>query len=790
MRANPVDLIGGFYKDDSLPWSCQDTVNWLPTRAEVPDTRTLWKLETCPGLRESLWLGDGSSPIRGMHDLEGQLYFVSGQTLYRKRVDGGVDALGLIPGVSRVQMTHNQFKTGYQLLVENGQGGGGYVWDTSANTFTKITDEGYPGSISSDYLDSFLLGVEPQGRYWFHSNLADATDYNTLDRYEAEAAPDRIVGLAVSQFEVVVFGQRTTEFFFNAGGTTGTFQNRRQSITRGCASRYSIQKLDNTLFWLGDDGIVYRLDGYSARRISTQPLEKAIASYNWSEAISYVWEDRGYKVYYLTFPDGLTFGYDVVSGLWTRRQSFGLDRWRLSHLVKCDGKWYGGDFQTGRLWTIDWDYYLEGQSPMIRRHVTGVLHDNQSQLIIPNVELIFGTGTLPTVPQAPLGPVPQYPGAPVLTGTLANACAGPTYTATLTATGGASPVTIRKSAGPVALTISPSGAISWPSPTVGTYTLSAQARDAVGRVSNFQAQFTIKPLTWNFTTWLPSGTYTSPFGVGQVFWSAIWSRYVSCTGPGRKLSADGITWTTNGAANYFNGAENPASGVMAFATGSTIVNSVDGGVNVATQSTSITIANAKLRFAAGQFVGSTNSTMVTGGASGTNWVEGPSYSTVVNSNPEWAYIDHLAKFILLSGVDGSTATSSTALGPYVAGVTVPSWGGNTGVGLTYVKRLKKLFIWTGNGVIRETTDLVNFTTRATPVGMSITDLIDIPEMGAVLAVGSGGANSTIYSLDSGVTWARVSGLNSFRVLAWSPSLARLVAIGQNVASYANATCVL
>jgi len=512
MRANPVDLIGGFYKDDSLPWSCQDTVNWLPTRAEVPDTRTPWKLETCPGLRESLWLGDGSSPIRGMHDLEGQLYFVSGQTLYRKRVGGGVDALGLIPGVSRVQMTHNQFKTGYQLLVENGQGGGGYVWDTSANTFTKITDEGYPGSISSDYMDSYILGVEPQGRYWFHSNLANATDYNSLDRQEAESSPDKIVALAVSLPDVVVFGQRTTEFFLNTGQTTGTFQNRRQSITRGCASRHSVQKLDNTLFWLGDDGIVYRLNGYSARRISTQPLEKAIASYNWSEAISYVWEDRGYKVYYLTFPDGLTFGYDVVSGLWTRRQSFGLDRWRLSHLVKCDGKWYGGDFQTGRLWTIDWDYYLEGQSPMIRRHVTGVLHDNQSQLIVPNVELIFGTGTLPTVPQAPLGPVPQYPGAPVISGSPQAGKTEVPYSYTFTISGG-SGNRVRLSSGslPIGLSISEAGVISGTPTQVGTSQFSLEVKDIFGRKDTWSGTLTVtlSPAFPVVTGW--QGFYSSSF---------------------------------------------------------------------------------------------------------------------------------------------------------------------------------------------------------------------------------------------------------------------------------------
>lgn len=787
MRAQPIAMVGGFYTDDSLPWSCQDTVNWLPTRAEVEGTRTPWKLETCPGLRESLWLGASSAPIRGMHDLEGQLYFVSGQTLYRKRVDGGVDALGLIPGVSRVQMTHNQFKTGYQLLVENGQGGGGYVYSTVDNTFAKITDEGYPGSISSDYLDSYTLGVEPLGRYWFHSNLADATDYNTLDRYEAEASPDKIVGLAVSQFEVVVFGQRTVEFFFNSGGQTGTFQNRRQSITRGCASRHTIQKLDNSLFWLGDDGIVYRLDGYAARRISTQPLEKAIAGYNWSEAISYVWEDRGYKVYYLTFPGGLTFGYDVVTGLWTRRQSFGMDRWRLSHIVKSGNTWYGGDFQTGRIWVIEWDYYLEGQSPMIRRHVTGVLHDNQSQLIIPNAELIFGTGTLPTVPQAPLGPAPQYPGAPTLSGTLANACAGPTYTATLTATGGSTPVTIRKSAGPVTLTISPSGALSWPSPEVGTFTVSAQARDAVGRIANFQAQFTIKPLTWDFTTF--TGPYAFPgagFQIGQAIYSQIHSRFVACLNASRVVSTNsGVTWTSLGGAPFSNVAENRKTGRIVFVGGGSAYYSDDGGQNIVAATGAASINNQSLKWAGGKFLGFGSGRPVSS-ADGTAWTTGDFNSILSGVITPFVYADHLEKYVFISRDTGRVVHSITGTSGFAQVATLP----NGAVSMDYDAARKRIYVGLGGSVLFSD-DGVSFSERAIFAPNRGTEAVMvIPEMGCVIAIGSGGTPSMGVSFDGGDTWTMYQGLNRWNAMAWAPSLGKLAFVGSSNVYMATATCVL
>lgn len=504
MRAQPVDLIGGFYTDDTLPWACQDTLNWLPFRAEVAGTRTSWKLATPPGLKPFLQVGQG--PIRGMHDLEGGRYVVSGQTLCRINPNGTVVPLGTIPGVGRVSMSHNQFSTGYQLLVENGEGGGGYVYTTSTGVFAKITDPAYPGSISSDYLDSYMLGVEPLGRFWFHSNLADATDYNSLDRYESEASPDRIVGLAVSQFEVVVFNQRTIEFFYNAGAATGTFQNRRQSIAQGCASRHTIAKLDNTLFWLGGDGVVYRMNGYSAQPISTRVMDKAIAGFNWAEAFAFTWEDRGFKCYILTFPDGLTFCYDVVSGLWTRKGSYGMDRWRLSHAIKWGGTWYGGDFREGRLWEIAWGYYLEGRDPLVRRRVSPVLADNQSMVVIPSAELVFGTGEGPeTVPV-------DFPTELELTGLPPSTLVGLTYPAfSFGVTGGTGPYNFFLTGGglPPGLSMNSAGAISGTSTAGGLYRFTVRVFDS--KLAWTEREFSINSEAQRLGLAIPSTLFTGGY---------------------------------------------------------------------------------------------------------------------------------------------------------------------------------------------------------------------------------------------------------------------------------------
>src|SRR5690606_18137073 len=107
------------------------------------------------------------------------------------------------------------------------------------------------------FLDGYLMQVEPFGRFLFHSDLADALEYNTLDRFEAETQPDRVVGMIVNHQEVWAFGDRTIDVFGNVGTAQGTFQNKGVSISRGCIAKWSPAIIDNGVAWLGDDRVVY-----------------------------------------------------------------------------------------------------------------------------------------------------------------------------------------------------------------------------------------------------------------------------------------------------------------------------------------------------------------------------------------------------------------------------------------------------------------------------------------------------------------------------------------------------
>lgn len=471
MRWTPLNMAGGFYSDDAKPWTAQDCCGFLPEPAEVGNTLSPLILRDLPGLRPLVDTGDGA--IRGARVVEGKLFVVSGETLYQISNALIRIPIGRVPGVGAVEMSHNQNGGGNQLLIANGSAG--YLYHTATGDFTRITDEGFPGAKSVDYLDSYFLLTEPAGRYWFNSDLASGTDYSTLDRYEAEYKPDRIVATRALYQDVVVFGAETTEFFYNSGGATGTFQNRQQSFDVGCASAASIVRLDNTLMWLDNKGVFQRLAANNATPVSNRVIERAVSGFNWSGCIGTTWEDKGRKVAIWSFPDGLTVRYDATTGLWHRSQSYGMTRWRINQIVFWNGMWVACDFQYGRLYELDWDYHLEFDQPKVRRVCGGPIHGNGSRVKVDALKVVADAGNDLTIP----GTFPAQPTGPSITGDAPDSVDATAYSYNYTLSGGTAPYRLKVQSGslPDGLSLSQSGALTGTPSRLGLFSFKIRNTD-------------------------------------------------------------------------------------------------------------------------------------------------------------------------------------------------------------------------------------------------------------------------------------------------------------------------
>lgn len=394
MRWQPVSLPDGAYADASKPFSAQDVVNYMAERAESANTRSALKLVDCPGLREFAILGDG--PHRGALVINGKAFIVSGTTLYKLVSGTEAQIIGTIPGRSRVSMTCNQIDGGNEIVIATG--GDTYVHNTLTGDFDRVTDSGHHGFQVCDYIAAKVVGVETHRRFWQNSAEADALTYDALETYEGESKPDLLVTLIVSENRVVVFSEKSVEWFALSQSQEDIdnhilFTNSGVVRDRGCAGKHALALIDGAVVFLGDDGSLYELRGYDPVRISTMAVENAWADCDWSKAFATVYEDRGHKVFYLTFPEGHTWGYDFATRKFHRRQSKGMDRWRLNTLFKWDGQWYGGAHNAGTLYTLDWDYMLEGCDEHIRTVRTGVLHDEGDRVTLNALRVEFDSGS-------------------------------------------------------------------------------------------------------------------------------------------------------------------------------------------------------------------------------------------------------------------------------------------------------------------------------------------------------------------------------------------------------------
>lgn len=318
-------------------------------------------LQRAPGLQLRVVLGDG--PIRGLWQYGKYGYAVSGNSLYRINRDWTADNLGYIGGSGPVSMADN----GTQLFIACN--GPSYIYNAGTGILQKIRDVDFPGAVTVGYLDGYFVFNEPDSQRIWVTSLYDGTQIDPLDFASAEGSPDGVVGLIVDHREVWVFGTNSVEVWYDAGNADFPLQRIQGAFNEiGCIAPYSIAKLDNGLFWLGQDargrGIVYRANGYTGQRISTHAIEWQIQQYdNLQDATGYTYQQDGHSFYVLNLPSAkTTWVYDVATQAWHERANWNngaFDRHVVNNQMSYNSQTVVGDYESGNVYTFDLDVYAD-----------------------------------------------------------------------------------------------------------------------------------------------------------------------------------------------------------------------------------------------------------------------------------------------------------------------------------------------------------------------------------------------------------------------------------------------
>jgi hypothetical protein len=318
-------------------------------------------LNRAPGLRLLNTVGTG--PIRGLWTFNNVGYVVSGNQLFKINNTYTPTLLGTVSGTGPVSMADN----GTQLAIA--ANGPSFVYNSVTNVFQQVTDPDFPGAVTVSYLDGYFIFNEPNSQKIWVTSLLDGTSIDPLDFASAEGNPDGLVAVIVNNREAWLFGTNSIEVWYDAG--TPDFPLARiqgASNEIGCVAPYSVAKLDNSVFWLGQDargrGIVYRNNGYTGVRASNHSIEWQIQQYgNISDAIAYTYQQDGHSFYVLIFPNAdKTWVYDVSTQSWHERAGWingNFTRHRSNCQMAFNDKIIVGDFENGNIYAFDLDVYAD-----------------------------------------------------------------------------------------------------------------------------------------------------------------------------------------------------------------------------------------------------------------------------------------------------------------------------------------------------------------------------------------------------------------------------------------------
>lgn len=345
-----------------------------------------------PGLR--LIAEAEEQGMRGSHFHNGTLYVAVAERLRKVTSSGNtyvVTDLGALPGDKRVTFARNNKAPVPDILcvTEND------VYVVTSDSPPVSLDEGsLPQPLTVCFLAGYFVFALRDGRVFF-SAINDTT-ISDLDFGKAENRPGGLYGAYPYGEMLLLCGPSSMEVWQNAGNATGSPFSRAAVIPRGLASTFAIGGFEDgfsSIVFVADDNGVYLLSGgYSPTKISTPELDRLIEAVTDKTLLDVtVAVTSGHHWVSVTGPT-FTWVYEVQTGLWHERQSYGESNWRAVCSAMAFGGWVMGDRTSGKVWMLNADTAKEGDEPLIASFISQPASGFPNRVAIPRADFDFIVG--------------------------------------------------------------------------------------------------------------------------------------------------------------------------------------------------------------------------------------------------------------------------------------------------------------------------------------------------------------------------------------------------------------
>lgn len=302
------------------------------------------------GLEESASVGMG--PVAGLFSqpgiFGGDVFSVSGGSLYR-----GSDLLLAIDGDGPVSFA----ASGYELLVTAGEML--YSYNGTNTAAVGLPDDFNARAVT--FISGHFVAIRDDSQKFYWSAQLDGRSWDALDFASAESEPDSLVDAVSMRGNLYLMGQQTIEPWYYTGALDLPFSLIQQRLfPKGAHSTGCAVEMDNALFFVGSDAIVYRTADVP-ERLSDHGIEERIEASASVSAFGFIMDGHTFFCIRL---DSQTFAYDAATGQWCEFQTEGGNFAGRCAAMQDQTVLFGDD-TSGTQWTFG-ESYADNGSPLLR----------------------------------------------------------------------------------------------------------------------------------------------------------------------------------------------------------------------------------------------------------------------------------------------------------------------------------------------------------------------------------------------------------------------------------------
>lgn len=265
--------------------------------------------------------------------------------------DGTETLIGSLVGTKKLFWARNNASPTPDVVVVDPDNGAFVITSNAVSNYPDA-DVGSPNDVC--FLDGYFFFTHGDGTCI--ASALNGTAVNALDFVKTEGNPNGLLR-AIPYGELYLCGANAIEPYSDTGNPTGFPFTRVKVIPRGILGRYAIcghePGFGKGLIFVGDDKVVYILDGYNPTKISTPDVDRAIGSFidgggSVEDVEMFPYVVGGHACVVLRSTDW-TWTLDLDTLHWHERESSLLSNFRAFGSVQAFGKWLAGDSQTDNI---------------------------------------------------------------------------------------------------------------------------------------------------------------------------------------------------------------------------------------------------------------------------------------------------------------------------------------------------------------------------------------------------------------------------------------------------------